>query len=254
MTLYNETKNKLFSNLNGAGDSKDNPILKGLPLKFYIFNSNIDTIRFFLSNSIGTTKELTVNSDNSLYFVEGVAGDSNFSFLDQFTDITIVMKSKNNEKETRIYKKIYIANIPSDSIKVFDSVLQTFTNHNVSSLVSQMCGVLFFDSFFDEFKNKTFGGCAFVSVFDRDTDENSNNFQYVITQKEIPIRQLNNIQLAKHFIATQENHFLDFLFKSSRGGQGFKIQVNLRTVACWGFTLKTPLVKHRFPQEENIFG
>lgn len=248
---YNSAVAKQSIFLGDAGEDQYNPILEGLPFEVRVeFSEDVH----FVSGLVGansppaTTFSLTQDETNSRIFTySAIAGTAPFDTIDATTYLRFLFTSELTGDQTIWEKSLYIASIPTNAIQVYDNT-NGWTSVNFANSPSdipscaQMCPIRFFNTWYNEFRKKSYGGAKYVSVYDYGTDEGDAEREYVLRQEDNEIAMQKYIYLEKHVVGTVENHDIAVKFKVNSGDTtGVEVRIKVKSLSCWGFEIKDPV-------------
>ena len=233
---------------NKAGTSANNPVVYGLPVTFCAsFRENIKGISAYVGS---TTPPQTVISltqdteDTRLYKYTGVAGTTPLNSTKiYFRTIQISARSRDF---AIVEKQMFLSPLPTDAIQVYDVVQESWVSANYDTMpeiipvCAQMCGIRFFNSWYDEYRRPGFGGAATVSVYDYGSLESGTSRQYVQRKIDQEIEKFHYVYLEKHQQETIEDHDFVVTFKSPGTTTGVSVRVKVQTVSCLGFEIQDP--------------
>jgi len=237
---------------NDAGESQYNPVLFGLPFVLNVeFSENVYGVSGLVGSVSPPTTAFSFTQDptnSRLWTHDGVAGTAPFNVIDALSYIRILFTSALTGDQTIWEKKLYIASLPIDAIQVYDSVSGwTSVNYGISpaiiTLCAQMCPIRLFNTWFDEFRLKGYGGVDRLSVYDYGTNEGDTDISDVARDENAVISQVKYIYLKKHEVSQVENHDITIKFKASNVGiAGVEVRIKVQSLSCWGFEIKDPVI------------
>lgn len=235
--------------LNGAGNDQYNPILSGLPIVLKVrFVASITGLSGRIGSEFPPTTPITFTVDGEdalLYTHTALAGTAPWTTGKKYVRLTFTDIATG--KETTWDKQVYIAALPIDAVQVYDVVTRTWRSVNYETIpsivpsVCQMCGIRFFNSWYDDFRIARYGGASHVSVYDVGTTETESTHTQVRRRTKDSISSVHYVYCEKHVSATEEYHDFLVTFRSEPTSSNVvNVRVRVKTLACYGMEIKDP--------------
>lgn len=253
MATWNSNLAKEVLQLSNAGEEMDNPILDGLPFQVKLrFNQTTHSVAGkagITSPPVESFSFVLDPDDAMLYTANFIAGTAPFATGDAGVrnNIRVTSTSSLSNSETIWEKKLYIANLPTHAVQVYDRE-NGWTSVNSDTLAarplcSQMCPIRFFSDWYDQFEIPGFGGAKYVSIFDQGTEESEETKNDVERVTDQDIELVHYIYLVKHALKSIETHNITIRFKTAKGLDVDYVDVNIEVQSpeCYGFEIQDPI-------------